>query len=87
MAISRKECERKIETEPNLCNLSSTAAAAFAASSNMILSQASGEKTENTANGKEPKSPKEGLDLVMCMRLSQNIVMFIFQQSLTKSVM
>jgi len=83
MAISRKECERKIETEPNLCNFSSTAAAA---SSNMILSQASDEKIENTANGKEPKSPK-GLDLVMCMRLSQIIVMCIFQQSLTKSVM
>jgi len=53
----------------------------------MILSQASGEKNENTASGKEPKSPKEGLDLVMCMRSSQIIVMCIFQQNLTKSIM
>jgi len=41
----------------------------------MFLSQAAvGVKTEKTACGKESKSPKEGLDLVLCMRLSHIIV-------------
>jgi len=55
MAISKKACERKIETEPNLCNFASTAAAT---SSKIILSQVAGKKTEKISRGKEPKSPK-----------------------------